>query len=476
MKKALFLLLSVLVLIMSLSVLVTAERYVTVVLDGETLEFDVQPRIINDRTMVPIRKIFESMGALVDWDNDTQTVIIDKGTRHIEAQIGNYEMYINDEVKPLDTAPVLLDGRTLVPVRFIAEALGALVEWDNPNYSAIITSPEKISLDSFAKVSYQYDLTPYLSITKDVYTGLEYSAFVPSVSTDELNEAVMELVSQYVEYINVSRACNVGDLVNIDYKGYINGKALENGADTDVELVLGQGTFIPGFEEGIVGRKAGESFDVEVTFPEDYGVEELNGVKAVFKMTLNSVREVKYPELDDSFIASVTKYKTLTEFVEAVSVDIVNTKLDEWKITQKNEVFAKLQEKSFVKSYPKAECEAYYNEFYTQYTSLAAQYGVPFDTFLAAYLQITAEEFEAYAKDYAESTVKMELVFFAIANAEGIIKKLNRADYIAYLDTISDEYQMGAGEFERMYGADAIVKSLIYDSVMDLVLESGKPV
>lgn len=476
MKKTLLLLISALILIMSLSLLVSAERYVTVVLDGETLEFDVQPQIINGRTMVPLRKIFESMGATVDWDDVTRTAFAEKNTRFVEAQIDNFEMRINGVSKALDTAPMLLGGRTLVPVRFVAEAFGVLVDWDDETSTVTLTSPEKIPLNSVVNMAYQYDLTPYISIDREDYTGVEYSALAHSVTMDEINEAVSSLVMEHVEYLDVDRACAVGDAVNIDYTGYINGKELENGADADFEFVLGYGSFIPGFEEGIVGHKAGEVFEVEVVFPEDYGVEELNGVKAVFKMQLNSVREIKTPQLNDSFIASVTRYSTLGEYVEAVSRDIENAKIKSNKVQQKNEAYSKIVEKAVIIKLPEAEYEGYYKSYYDQYESLAVQYGVPFETFLVMYCQVKLEEFDTYAKEYAQSTMEMELIFFAIANRENIVEKLTRADYIAYLDEISAEYESTADEFEKTYGVEAVVKSLVYDKALDFVLENGKEI
>ena len=476
MKKTVLLIVSVLILIMAFSAFVSAERYVTVILDEEVLEFDVKPQIINGRTMVPLRKIFESMGAVVDWDGDTRTAFAEKNTRFVEAQIDNYEMTINGVSKRLDTAPMLLGGRTLVPVRFVAEAFGVVVEWDDESSTVTLTSPEKIPLTSVAKMSYQYDLTPYVSIEKGDYTGLEYTSLSAEVSQEEVTASLSSLMEEYVEYSDVERACAIGDAVSVDYKGFINGKELENGSEEGAEFVLGNTSFIPGFEDGIIGHCAGESFEVEVTFPDDYGVEELNGVKAVFKMKLNYVREVKYPQLTDSFIASITEYATIGEYLKAKKTELENTKAQSNIVQQKNELFSKIMENVEIKGYPKEEYEAYYNEYCQQYTSLAEQYGLNLEMFVNAYAQITMEEFYGYAKEYAESTIKMELAFYSIAKAEGVSDFLTKADYIEYLDNISKEYGMSAEEFERMYGVNAVVNSLVYEKTLDFVLKKGTAV
>ena len=108
----------------------TAEEPIRVLLDGEELVFDVQPQMINDRTMVPMRVIFEALGAKVDWDGATETVTATKGDLIVKTTIGNKIMTVNGAGKEMDVAPVVIDGRTLVPVRFISEAFGCDVDWD----------------------------------------------------------------------------------------------------------------------------------------------------------------------------------------------------------------------------------------------------------------------------------------------------------------------------------------------------------
>jgi len=476
MKKTVFLLISVLILVMTFSLFVSAERYVTVVLDTEVLEFDVQPQIINGRTMVPLRKIFESMGATVDWDDESRTAFAQKNTRFVEAQIDNFEMRINGTPKTLDTAPMLLGGRTIPPVRFVAEAFGVLVGWDDATSTVTLTSPENVPLNSMVNMAYQYDLTPYISIDREDYIGVEYPTLSSEITTDDITEAVTSLMAEHVEYVEVERASSVGDAINIDYKGYVNGRELENGAEESCEFILGSSSFIPGFEEGIIGHRAGESFDVEVTFPEDYGVEELNGVKAVFKMKLNSVKEVIYPQLDDNFIASVTDSSTLVEYIEVLTHELRAAKIKSNTVQQKNEAFANISKNIVIHECPKAEYDGYYNQYYAQYESLAAQYGVSFEVLITAYAQSTLAEFEEYAKDYAQSSVEMELVFFAIANRENLLGELTKADYIAYLDELAVEYETNAENFETTYGIDSVAKSLVYDIALDFILENGKAV
>ncbi len=110
-----------------------AAEGIKVFINENPVEFDVPPQIINDRTMVPLRAIFEAMGAEVEWNEEIQTVSAVKDDIIVAAAIGNNIMYVNDEEKIMDVTPVIIDDRTLVPARFVAEAFGCDVEWDGNN-------------------------------------------------------------------------------------------------------------------------------------------------------------------------------------------------------------------------------------------------------------------------------------------------------------------------------------------------------
>ncbi|MBQ8301800.1 MAG: copper amine oxidase N-terminal domain-containing protein [Clostridia bacterium] len=139
MKKLLSVLLSAVMLFGSISA-VNAENDVKVILDGTELTFDVPPQIIEGRTLVPLRVIFEALGADVTWEGETQTVTATKGDATIQMIIGSSAMYIDDESITLDVPPQIIDGRTLVPARAVAESFGAEVEWDGENRIVTITS------------------------------------------------------------------------------------------------------------------------------------------------------------------------------------------------------------------------------------------------------------------------------------------------------------------------------------------------
>lgn len=138
MKKFFVMILIMIVMLMKQSAY--AEENIKVIIDNETVEFDVQPQIINDRTMVPMRAVFEKLGALVDWNQDTQTATAIKDLTKISLIVGEAKIIINDEEKVIDVSPCVIDGRTLVPIRVISEALDMLVEWDGATKTIKISS------------------------------------------------------------------------------------------------------------------------------------------------------------------------------------------------------------------------------------------------------------------------------------------------------------------------------------------------
>lgn len=141
MKKIISMLL-VICLMLSVNITTFASDTIYVTLDGSYIEFDVKPQIINGRTMVPIRAIFEKMGATVEWDGNTSSAICTKGDTVVKMTVNSMDMYINNQVTKMDISPVVIDGRTLAPARYVAEAFGADVQWSQKNNTVVICSKD----------------------------------------------------------------------------------------------------------------------------------------------------------------------------------------------------------------------------------------------------------------------------------------------------------------------------------------------
>lgn len=333
------------------------------------------------------------------------------------------------------------------------------------------------SIKKLWDVPYQYDLSKYIDIAREDYIGVSYTEVNNEVTDEDVQYEIQSLLEENAIYTDVTdRPAAKGDSVNIDFKGFIDGEAFEGGEAKGTDLVLGEGGFIPGFEEGIIGHTFGEVFTIDVTFPSDYGVAELDGKLAQFDITLNKIQSISYPTLSDSFIAEKTEYKTVEEYYTATTEKLVQQNKSSAVVTQKNEAFANIYPNVEILDLPKSEYDKYYNEFVGQYYALAEQYNQDFETFITQTAGSSVEEFKKYAEDYATSTVEMELIFFAIANNEGIIDSLTKEHYDVYLENIAAEYMTTPTEFVNMYGEESIWRSLIWDSVMDFVLANGKAV
>ena len=164
MKKLISALLS-LVMMATIAVMpVMAEDNIKVTLDGKEIQFDVQPQIINERTMVPVRAIFEAFGATVEWDQTTQTVTSKKGDITISLGIDNPTMIVNNKKVELDQPACIIDERTLVPVRAISEAYGTTVDWDQANKTVLITTSDYVA----PPVVYYDDISANVNQIKDM--------------------------------------------------------------------------------------------------------------------------------------------------------------------------------------------------------------------------------------------------------------------------------------------------------------------
>ena len=311
-------------------------------------------------------------------------------------------------------------------------------------------------------------------ITIKQYEGLE----VPQVEQVEVTED--QILNRIDYYLNADavkkevtdRAAKEGDTVDIDFVGKVDGAEFEGGAASGQELELGSGRFIgangdyKGFEEQIEGHEAGESFDIEVKFPDSY-TEELAGKVAVFSIKLNHIYEVSVPELTDDWVKENSiESKNVKSYKEEIQDQIQNTEL--WMST-----LTALVDQVEVKKFPEGEVEEQQTTITDYYQQMASAYGVEFEEFLSSYLGMTEEEFQEEAKKLAEDAIKQQLAVELLAEK----KKQEISD---------DEYEIGlkryaaaAGytndsieEYEEKYGKELIQDSLLQEKVAKYLAKS----
>lgn len=220
MKKIISLVLAMAITISSTICVFAANEGIKVYLEGNKISFDVQPQTINDRTMVPIRAIFEAMGAVVNWDDATQTAISTKDNTTVKMTLNSTNEYINDVVCEMDVTPVIIDGRTLAPARYVAEAFGYYVNWDAMTQSVLISKNKNFDISQIkdGTKEHPYKFGDTVSMTIYNYAD-DYSEKIP---TKKVNLTLNSLVN--FEQIKVENKSNKLYYIYDDKDWFITGE------------------------------------------------------------------------------------------------------------------------------------------------------------------------------------------------------------------------------------------------------------
>ena len=260
-------------------------------------------------------------------------------------------------------------------------------------------------------------------VTLGKYDGVEVEAVAAAAeaSDEDVDNYIVSVQKQAAEQAEVDRAVQDGDIVDIDFTGKIDGAEFEGGSAQGYSLTIGSGTFIEGFEESVIGHKAGDSYDWEGKFPDDYYNADYAGKDVVFSITVNKVEEEHLPELDDAFVQTVSQEsKTMEEYREEVRQQISDYNQMNYEMSLRQQAWAAVLEGAEVKGYPEGSVKAQEESIRGQYEDMAESYGMEFEEFATQQSGGTLEEFEKQLTEQAKSAVKEELVAEAILEAEGI--------------------------------------------------------
>ncbi len=278
------------------------------------------------------------------------------------------------------------------------------------------------------------------------YKGLETTLADTTVTDQDVEDEIQGSLEAAAEYVPVDRAAKLGDIVNIDYVGKKDGVAFDGGTAQGYDLGLGSGTFIAGFEDGLVGTKKGDVVDLNLTFPEEYHSEELAGQDVVFTVTVNEVKEKKIPELTDDWVKEYTlgEITTVDDFRKDCRAQLENYKKMDAEATAQNELIAQVINNSEFE--PTTEAIEYeYQTMIGMYDQYAAMMGMTTDEYLEAY-GVDPQAMRIQLSYYAEESVKQRLMEDAIIKAEGLT--VSDADKKA----LADQYGYSVEEMESIYG------------------------
>lgn len=322
---------------------------------------------------------------------------------------------------------------------------------------------------------YNYDLSSYIDLGE--YKGLKVTLFSTEATEDEINEYVQNYIENTVFTKAVNKAAAEGDTINIDFVGKIDGVEFDNGSAEDQELVLGQGGYIDGFEDGIVGMKPGETKDVTATFPEDYGSDDLNGKEAVFTITLNAVLEEIDGELTDNFLAAYgTDYTSVAALKEAAKSYIESQKENYEAAYNKDGVISAILETTEIKDYPEAELtrnvesiQESYENYYAQYTTYGMFDGTMIE-FINTYTGENYETVEEFYNKYAEDQTRIELILAAVAKDANLSVSDDEVNELSgsYADY---SYESEDAFLEAVGGKDYLRWYLLYNKTIDWLVE-----
>ncbi len=302
------------------------------------------------------------------------------------------------------------------------------------------------------------------------YLGLAANRTLAPVEDAEIDaelQTVRERNSRETEVLG--RAAEMGDTAVIDYEGFADGVAFEGGKGEDYALKLGSNTFIPGFEEQIVGKKIDEEFDVNVTFPTEYHSKELAGKEAVFKCKLHALTHVELPELDDDFAKDVSEFDTMAEYradlkakIEKRHENAAATALDEQLV---DALIEKLQAEI-----PAPMFDAETENFLRDYDNRLRMSGLDLNTYLK-YTGLTLDGLREQFRPQAERQVKARLALEKIAELEKL--EATEEDINAEIERIANAYNMPVDQVKDSVPTDAIADDMRVKKAMDLVREKA---
>ncbi|MDF2725105.1 MAG: tig [Paenibacillus sp.] len=317
-----------------------------------------------------------------------------------------------------------------------------------------------VEIDQFAKgqaLLFKATVTVKPEVALGDYKGLEVAAQDDSISEDEINEELKRLQQRHAELVVLEEGtAENGDIAVIDYEGSVDGVLFDGGKADNHSLELGSNSFIPGFEEQVVGMAKGEEKDINVTFPEEYHSEELKGKAAVFKVKVNDIKRKNLPELDDEFAKDVSEFDTLEEFKQDIVKRLQERKTKANEQERESAVVEQASANAEI-DIPDAMITSEVEQMFNDFANRLKMQGME----LSMYLQFTGQTEELVKEQMrtdAARRVRNQLVIEAIAKAEGITATEEEVD--AELDRLAAQYNRSSEELRTI-----LIRNGSYDSL-----------
>ena len=329
--------------------------------------------------------------------------------------------------------------------------------------------PEVVSMSEADGAVLKVKVAVKPEVTLGEYAGLNVTKKVKTVEESQVEAELKRMQDRNGRMLAREGAAEDGDTVDIDFEGFVDGTAFEGGKAEHYSLVLGSHSFIPGFEEQVVGHAAGEEFDVNVKFPEEYQATELAGKDATFKIKLHEVKYKELPNLDDDFAMDVSEYDTLEELKNSIrkGIEDNNEKMADQQV--ENDLI-EMVVNNMTAEIPHAMYDERIEELVQDFQYRISQQGLKLEQYLQ-YMGMNMDQFKAQFAEQAEKQVKMRLAMEAIVAKEGITASDEEFD--KEVQRIADAYKMEADKVRSIVNEEAVKADLAVNKAIDFVKEKA---
>lgn len=301
------------------------------------------------------------------------------------------------------------------------------------------------------------------------YKGLTAPKTATAVTDADIDGELAPYIQRATRLVSVKRKAKKGDTAVIDFEGFDNGVPFEGGKGEGYSLELGSGTFIPGFEEGVIGMKAGEEKDLDITFPEDY-TPDLAGKPVVFKVKVQEVKEPQKPELDDEFAKDVSEFDTLDALKEDLGDKLKARRESQAKADFERAITDQLID-NMEADVADAIVEQQADRMMEDYAMRIQNQGIPFEQYLSM-MGLSVEALKAEAMTSARKRVLNELALEAVAKAEGM--KVSAAEKKAEYERLAEEYKMELDKVKSFVAEEDLEKDLLLKKAAQFVFDNAK--
>ena len=304
------------------------------------------------------------------------------------------------------------------------------------------------------------------------YKGIEAEKEEVAVSAEDVEAELARMQTRNARQVSVEREAKKGDVVNLDFEGFVDGVAFEGGKGEKFDLELGSGMFIPGFEEQLEGKNVGDECDVNVTFPEEYNEKSLAGKPAVFKCKINEIKENQKPELDDEFAKDVSEFDTIAELKADIEKKMVESKQSSADTAFQERVMDKVIE-NMEAEIPDAMVETQLDRVAEDFSYRLAMQGMEFESYLKM-TGMTMEQFRAVFTPQALRQVKIRLALEKVAELEGM--DITEEDLNAEFDKLADNNKMDIAKVKELLAAEDLKADMLCQKANDFVIANAKAV